>query len=63
MLRAVIDLTRAATGADVCSLYRWDPDGQELVLTATNGLRHLLVRPRPGGGSVVAIELPAEAVS
>jgi signal transduction histidine kinase len=38
LLRAVIDETREATRSDVCSLYLWDPDSAELVLTATNGL-------------------------
>lgn len=38
LLRAVIDETREATNSDVCSLYLWDADAAELVLTATNGL-------------------------
>jgi signal transduction histidine kinase len=38
VLRAVIDETREATGSAVCSLYLWDADASQLVLTATNGL-------------------------
>jgi GAF domain-containing protein len=38
LLRAVIDETREATRSDVCSLYLWEPEPAELVLTATNGL-------------------------
>ncbi|MBJ7601532.1 MAG: GAF domain-containing protein [Candidatus Dormibacteraeota bacterium] len=38
LLRAVIDETREATRSDVCSLYLWEPELAELVLTATNGL-------------------------
>jgi signal transduction histidine kinase len=38
VLTAVIDQTWEATGSDVCSLYLWDSDAGELVLTATNGL-------------------------
>jgi K+-sensing histidine kinase KdpD len=38
VLRAVIDQTWEATGSDVCSLYLWDAEAGQLVLTATNGL-------------------------
>jgi signal transduction histidine kinase len=38
VLRAVIDQTWEATGSDVCSLYLWDSEASQLVLTATNGL-------------------------
>jgi signal transduction histidine kinase len=38
VLRAVIDQTWEATGSDVCSLYLWDAEASQLVLTATNGL-------------------------
>ena len=38
LLRAVIDEAREATRSDVCSLYLWEPEPAELVLTATNGL-------------------------
>jgi K+-sensing histidine kinase KdpD len=38
LLRAVIDETREALRADVCSFYLWEPEPAELVLMATNGL-------------------------
>src|SRR3982075_2964860 len=38
VLTAVIDQTWEATGSDVCSLYLWDTEASQLVLTATNGL-------------------------
>ena len=38
VLKAVIDQTWEATGSDVCSLYLWDSEASQLVLTATNGL-------------------------
>lgn len=38
LLKAVIDETREATLTQVSSLYLWNEDSRELVLTATNGL-------------------------
>jgi sugar diacid utilization regulator/putative methionine-R-sulfoxide reductase with GAF domain len=38
LVRLVISETTEAMGTDVCSVYLLDPDGEHLVLSATNGL-------------------------
>ncbi len=41
VMRSVVHETTEATGTQVCSLYIWDEQEQQLILTATNGLSPL----------------------
>src|SRR6202022_3651342 len=38
LLDLIINETTGAMQVEVCSLYLYDPDGDEVILTATNGL-------------------------